>query len=105
MLDLVNLEQNQRQHQLYQSLSRNVSASNDPMQLQHDSNELLIKGAQVLSEGRNMGLNDEQVMDVALQRFQQSDIPNAGIRTQVQTGATNAADKSVLQELMKRGRR
>ena len=41
----------------------NVSASNDPQQQVHDSNEQLIKGAEVLGAGRTLGLTDDETLD------------------------------------------
>ena len=92
-------------HSLYTSLSRNITASNDPQQLQHDSNDMLIKGAGMLGDGRRLGMNDDQILNAALQRSSQGELPNADLRRSTQASFTNAADNSILSELAKRGRR
>jgi hypothetical protein len=54
------LEQVDDENKRRQAAMGNVSASNDPQQQAHDSNEQLIKGAEVLGAGRTLGLTDEK---------------------------------------------
>ena len=44
------------------SVSGNFSASNDPNQLPHDANEVLIKGAQAAAAGKTLGLSEEETL-------------------------------------------
>ena len=67
----MSLEDQQFQHDQFQANKSNISASNDPAQIKHDANEMLIRGAQVLLEGRQAGLSDEETMDYHLRRFGQ----------------------------------
>ena len=100
----MNLENNQSLHNLYTSTTRNVTASNDPMQLKHDTNEMLIRGAEVVVEGQNRGLGMEQTMDVVMKRLSQNQVPNAEHRKVAQASATNIADQSIFKEASKRSR-
>ena len=47
----------------------NISASNDPAQLQHDLNEQMIKGAEVLAAGETLGLSRDEA--IAIRRTKQ----------------------------------
>lgn len=68
----MSLEDQQFQHDRFQANKSNISASNDPAQLKHDMNEMLIKGAQMMVQGKNAGLNHEETMDYFLQKYYQS---------------------------------
>ena len=100
----MNLENNQSVHNLYSSVSRNMTPSNDPMQIKNDTTSMLIRGAEVALEGRSMGLDADQTLDVVLQRAQQNEVPNVEQRRSVQVGATNVADQSIFKEASKRKR-
>ena len=82
-----------------------MTPSNDPMQIKNDTTNMLIRGAEVVLEGRSMGLDADQTLDVVLQRAQQNELPNVEQRKSVQLGATNIADQSILNEASKRTRR
>jgi len=57
------LERMQQQHQLSAANSNNISGSNDPKRIAKDSTELLIRGAQAIADGRELGLTDDQTID------------------------------------------
>ena len=50
-------------------IAGNISASNDPAQLQHDLNEQMIKGAEVLAAGETLGLSRDEA--IAIRRTKQ----------------------------------
>ena len=47
----------------------NVSASNDPSQWQHDGKEQLIKGAELASAGRILGLSEEETLAAVSRQY------------------------------------
>ena len=59
---MYSLEQVDDENKRRQAAMGNVSASNDPQQQAHDSNEQLIKGAEVLGAGRTLGLTDDEAI-------------------------------------------
>ena len=59
-----NGEQNQRNY----AQMGNISASNDPLQQGYDETALLIKGAQVVGEGRELGLDDDTILKRAARK-------------------------------------
>ena len=61
----MNLESNQQMHDLALELFSKVSPSNDGKQMQMDAVNTLVRGAELISNGRNMGLNDDQTLDLA----------------------------------------
>jgi len=67
----MSLEDQQFQHDQFQANKNNISASNDPAQLKHDMNEMLITGAKALLNGREAGLNDDETMDYYLRKLRQ----------------------------------
>ena len=56
------LEDLQRRHNRVISNVGNYSASNDPIQVQHDANEKLIAGARKLAAGQQLGLSEEETL-------------------------------------------
>ena len=69
---MYSLEQVDDENKRRQAAMGNISASNDPQQQVHDSNEQLIKGAEVLGAGRTLGLTDDETLTVK-SRTQQRD--------------------------------
>ena len=61
----MSIENRQAQHNSYITNASNVSGSNDASQQIHDSNETLIKGAQVEGLARTFGLSEEEKMALA----------------------------------------
>ena len=59
---MYSLEQVDDENKRRQAAMGNISASNDPQQQVHDSNEQLIKGAEVLGAGRTLGLTDDEAI-------------------------------------------
>ena len=58
----VSLEGRQQVHNSHLTGQSQISASNDPAQIHHDATEVLIKGAQVASAGRTLGLSEEETL-------------------------------------------
>lgn len=63
----MNLERNQRIHDAHISNNHNMSGSNDPHQLSID---VLIRGAEVIANGRSQGYTDEQIISHVLGKIQ-----------------------------------
>ena len=59
-----NGEQNQRNY----AQMGNISASNDPLQQGYDETAQLIKGAQVIGAGRELGLDDDTTLKLAARK-------------------------------------
>ncbi len=57
-------------------LSGNVSASNDPNQVQHDANEWLIKGAEVEASRQALGLSEEEAYELLARKATREDRNN-----------------------------
>ena len=100
------LEQRQSIHNAYISAAPNVSASNEMFQQRHDMNEQLIRGAELLGKGRVQGLNDDQILQAAMQQHRrvESQSPNILERDFHQTQRTNVADIGILKEITRRQR-
>jgi len=101
----MDLEQNQRLHDLGIQLMANVSASNDFRQIPHDANDTLIRGAQVMATGRSMGLNDEQTIRLAEMTSYDSQQDAFGSTKEVQSpiaAQKDNATNAISQELRKR---
>ena len=98
------LEQNQSIHNSVLSATKNHSGSNDIQQIQHDMNETLINGAQLLHHGRSAGLSDDQTMQAAMLQLSEMRQADTGIeqRQLIQKSKTNAADDSIMKEIMSR---
>ncbi len=60
----MSLEENQRQHLQTQAMFKNSSSSNDPEQMKADLNEMLIRGAGIMGNARELGLSDEMAVDI-----------------------------------------
>lgn len=101
----MDLEQNQRLHDLGIQLMANVSASNDHAQIPNDANEVLIRGATVMANGRSMGLNDDQTLRLAemtiLNQAQDAFGTTKEVRNPI-AEQNNITNDAITQELRKR---
>ena len=64
----MSLEDTQRLHHQLQARKNNISGSNDPHQLQHDSNERLIRGAEFAAAADVLGLDDEETIQLLMRQ-------------------------------------
>lgn len=103
----MNLESNQHQHNLAKELFARLSASNDSSQIVHDAhavlnnaNETLIQGAKLVSEGRSMGLNDDQTIYLA-ELANQSEVNAFGTSKELPMKSSES-NNSIQQEISRR---
>jgi len=89
----VSLEDQQLFNDAEALLSGNVSASNDPNQVQHDANEWLIKGAEVEASRQALGLSEEEAYELLARKATREDqMAHRRVEQKFRRGAAPAAD-------------
>ena len=94
---MYSLEQVDDENKRRQAAMGNISASNDPQQQVHDSNEQLIKGAEVLGAGRTLGLTDDETLTMK-SRTQQRDSAREAQRSRARRRITDTENTLYLDD-------
>jgi hypothetical protein len=94
----VSLENIQARNNAQKVIAGNVSASNDAQQMQHDGREQLIKGAELASAGRILGMSEEETLAAVSRQYRRQAradstvTPQDVLRQLAQSAATTRDD-------------
>jgi len=101
----MDLEQNQRLHDLGIQLMASVSASNDYKQIPEDATDVLINGATMAANGKTLGLNLDQTIhlaEMAINEQQQDAFGKINQNPNPLAAEKDSATSAIGNELMRR---